>query len=96
MNWPSVGVVIPTRNRPELVRKAIAAVRDQRYPGDLKILVVYDQTEPDYLLASSPAAGSSPALVVLNYWRTGVLAAGSTTIILLVNAVVVAFCDDDQ
>ena len=27
MNWPSVGVVIPTRNRPELVRKAIAAVR---------------------------------------------------------------------
>ena len=33
MNWPSVGVVIPTRNPPELVRKAIAAVRDQHYPG---------------------------------------------------------------
>jgi glycosyltransferase involved in cell wall biosynthesis len=96
MNWPSVGVVIPTRNRPELVRKAIAAVRDQRYPGELKILVVYDQTEPDYLLASSsPEAGSVPVLVLTN-WRTSGLAGARNTGILALDTEFVAFCDDDD
>ena len=96
MNWPSVGVVIPTRNRPELVRKAIAAVRDQRYPGELKILVVYDQTEPDYLLASSSAeAGSVPVLVLTN-WRTSGLAGARNTGILALDTEFVAFCDDDD
>jgi glycosyltransferase involved in cell wall biosynthesis len=96
MNWPSVGVVIPTRNRPELVRKAIAAVRDQRYPGELKILVVYDQTEPDYLLASSSSeAGSVPVLVLTN-WRTSGLAGARNTGILALDTELVAFCDDDD
>jgi glycosyltransferase involved in cell wall biosynthesis len=96
MNWPSVGVVIPTRNRPELVRKAIAAVRDQRYPGELKILVVYDQTEPDYLLASSSSeAGSVPVLVLTN-WRTSGLAGARNTGILALDTEFVAFCDDDD
>ncbi len=96
MKWPSVGVVIPTRNRPELVRKAIAAVRDQRYPGELKIMVVYDQTEPDYLLASaSPAAGSVPVLVLTN-WRTSGLAGARNTGVLALDTELVAFCDDDD
>jgi len=96
MKWPSVGVVIPTRNRPELVRKAIAAVRDQRYPGELKIMVVYDQTEPDYLLASaSPQAGSVPVLVLTN-WRTSGLAGARNTGILALDTELVAFCDDDD
>ena len=69
MNWPSVGVVIPTRNRPELVRKAIAAVREQRYPGELKVLVVYDQTEPDHLLASAPDDSGAPVLVLDPCWK---------------------------
>jgi glycosyltransferase involved in cell wall biosynthesis len=96
MKWPSVGVVIPTRNRPELVRKAIAAVRDQRYPGELKIMVVYDQTEPDYLLASaSPEAGSVPVLVLTN-WRTSGLAGARNTGVLALDTELVAFCDDDD
>jgi glycosyltransferase involved in cell wall biosynthesis len=96
VNWPSVGVVIPTRNRPELVRKAIAAVRGQRYPGELKVLVVYDQTEPDYLLASSSTeAGSVPVLVLTN-WRTSGLAGARNTGILALDTELVAFCDDDD
>jgi glycosyltransferase involved in cell wall biosynthesis len=96
MSWPSVGVVIPTRNRPELVRKAIATVHDQRYPGELKILVVYDQTEPDYLLASSSSeAGSVPVLVLTN-WRTSGLAGARNTGILALDTELVAFCDDDD
>jgi glycosyltransferase involved in cell wall biosynthesis len=92
MNWPSVGVVIPTRNRPELVRKAIAGVRDQRYPGELKVLVVYDQTEPDYLLASTEGV----QVLVLTNWRTSGLAGARNTGILALDTEYVAFCDDDD
>ncbi|WP_433828428.1 glycosyltransferase family 2 protein [Actinoplanes sp. CA-015351] len=98
MNWPSVGVVIPTRNRPELVRRAIAAVREQRYPGEIRIVVVYDQTEPDYLLASTPAAASSegvPVLVLTN-WRASGLAGARNTGLLALDTELVAFCDDDD
>ena len=92
MNWPSVGVVIPTRNRPELVRKAIAGVRDQHYPGELKVLVVYDQTEPDYLLASTEGI----QVLVLTNWRTSGLAGARNTGILALDTEYVAFCDDDD
>ena len=92
MNWPSVGVVIPTRNRPELVRKAIAGVRDQRYPGEIKIVVVYDQTEPDYLLARTDGT----QVLVLTNWRTPGLAGARNTGILSLDTEYVAFCDDDD
>ena len=92
MNWPSVGVVIPTRNRPELVRKAITGVREQRYPGELKVLVVYDQTEPDYLLASTEGV----QVLVLTNWRTSGLAGARNTGILALDTDYVAFCDDDD
>ena len=92
MNWPSVGVVIPTRNRPELVRKAIAAVRDQHYPGEVKVVVVYDQTEPDYLLASTDGT----QVLVLTNWRTSGLAGARNTGILALDTEFVAFCDDDD
>ncbi|MEU4423940.1 glycosyltransferase family A protein [Actinoplanes sp. NPDC024001] len=92
MNWPSVGVVIPTRNRPELVRRSIAAVREQRYPGEIKIVVVYDQTEPDYLLASTEGV---PVLVLTN-WRSPGLAGARNTGLLALDTELVAFCDDDD
>jgi glycosyltransferase involved in cell wall biosynthesis len=92
MNWPSVGVVIPTRNRPELVRKAIASVRGQRYPGEVKVVVVYDQTEPDYLLASTEGV----QVLVLTNWRTSGLAGARNTGILSLDTELVAFCDDDD
>jgi glycosyltransferase involved in cell wall biosynthesis len=92
MDWPSVGVVIPTRRRPELVRQAIAAVREQRYPGEVKIVVVYDQTEPDYRLASTD---DTPVLVLTN-WRASGLAGARNTGILAVDTDLVAFCDDDD
>ncbi|GLY96439.1 glycosyltransferase family A protein [Actinoplanes sp. NBRC 103695] len=92
MNWPSVGVVIPTRNRPELVRKTIAGVRDQRYPGEVKVVVVYDQTEPDYLLACTEGT----QVLVLTNWRTPGLAGARNTGILSLDTELVAFCDDDD
>ena len=92
MHWPSVGVVIPTRNRPELLRRAIAGVRAQRYPGTVTVVVVYDQTEPDYLLT---ATEDVPVMVLTN-WRLSGLAGARNTGILTLDTDLVAFCDDDD
>ncbi|MEU8077583.1 glycosyltransferase family A protein [Catellatospora citrea] len=91
-DWPAVGVVIPTRNRPELLRKAIDAVRAQDYPGPLRVIVVFDQAEPDPQLAS---ADHRPVLVLAN-WRQVGLAGARNTGIAALDTELVAFCDDDD
>jgi glycosyltransferase involved in cell wall biosynthesis len=48
--WPPVTVILPTRNRPELVRESISAVVGQTYPGPIECLVVHDQEDPDHEL----------------------------------------------
>ena len=89
---PSVGVVIPTRDRPELLRRAIQSVREQDYPGPVRIVVVFDRSEPDLLLATTEGV---PVMVVAN-WRTPGLAGARNTGILALDSDLVAFCDDDD
>lgn len=89
---PSVGVVIPTRNRPHLLRRALESVRGQDYPGPLRVVVVFDQSDPDYLLATTDGV---PVLVAAN-WRTPGLAGARNTGILALDSDLVAFCDDDD
>lgn len=88
--WPSVGVVIPTRGRPREVRAAVNAVLAQDYPGELRVAVVDDgcqeaiELEPDTrveVLANTHIAGLAGAR------NTGVLALETDLI---------AFCDDDD
>ena len=50
-SWPSVGVVLPTHDRPGPLRTALAAVFAQDYPGQLRAVVIYDRAEPDLGLA---------------------------------------------
>ncbi len=45
-------VILPTRNRPELVRESISAVVGQTYPGPIECLVVHDQEDPDHELTA--------------------------------------------
>jgi glycosyltransferase involved in cell wall biosynthesis len=95
---PSVGVVIPTRNRPTLLHRTIEAVVAQDYAGPLRIVVVYDQAEPDYLLATAGDAGEAwprPVMVLTN-WRTPGLAGARNTGILALGSDLIAFCDDDD
>lgn len=90
---PAVGVVIPTRNRPELLRQAIDGVLAQDYHGAVRIIVVYDQgAEPDWLLAAS---GPRPIMVLANVREPG-LAGTRNTGILALDTELVAFCDDDD
>jgi glycosyltransferase involved in cell wall biosynthesis len=89
---PSVGVVIPTRNRPHLLRRAIDGVLAQDYPGPVRAVVVYDQAPVDHRLAK----GGDRPLVVLANCRTPGLAGARNSGILALDSDLVAFCDDDD
>ena len=86
---PPVGVVLPTRNRPELLRRALDAVLAQEYAGELRAVVVYDQAEPDKGLAAD-------RVQVIANTRTPGLAGARNSGILALDTDFVAFCDDDD
>jgi glycosyltransferase involved in cell wall biosynthesis len=90
--WPSVGVVIPTRNRPELLARAIDSVVAQDYPGPVRIIVVFDQCAPEPDLCR----GGDRPLDVLPNLRTPGLAGARNTGIVALDTDLVAFCDDDD
>jgi glycosyltransferase involved in cell wall biosynthesis len=94
----AVSAVIPTRDRPELLRRAIDAVVAQDHPGSIEVVVVYDRSAPDASLARrwSTGAGAERAVrVVVNHRRPG-LAGARNTGILAASGDVVGFCDDDD
>jgi glycosyltransferase involved in cell wall biosynthesis len=91
--WPSVSVVIPTRDRPELLRRAVQQVLDQRYPGAIECLVVFDQSEPAKVPVELP---EGRRLVTIGNQRTPGLAGARNTGVLASSGELVAFCDDDD
>ncbi len=89
---PSVGVVVPTRDRPQLVRRAVRSILAQEYDGDLEVLVVFDGTDPDHdITALDPRR-----VRVTSNSRTPGLAGARNSGILAVTTDLVAFCDDDD
>ncbi len=91
---PGVSVVIPTRGRRELVRKAVEAVVAQRYDGEIQCIVVHDQEEPDHTLEELSRDGRT-VQVTFNTGQTGL--AGSRNFGLeLVEHDIIASCDDDD
>jgi glycosyltransferase involved in cell wall biosynthesis len=88
--WPSVGVVIPTRNRPGPLRQAIASVLAQDYPGHIQVVVVFDGTPADQTLADGDR------VLVIGNDRTPGLAGARNCGILATQSEYVAFCDDDD
>jgi glycosyltransferase involved in cell wall biosynthesis len=90
IKWPSVGVVIPTRDRPAEVKAALDSVLAQEYGGQVQVAIVHDQAAPDLTLAE-------PGRVrVLANDRTPGLAGARNTGILALGTDLVAFCDDDD
>lgn len=88
--WPSVGVVLPTRDRPTELKAALDSVLAQDYPGRVEAVVVHDRSEPDQLLADGDKVR------VLANVRTPGLAGARNTGILALDTDLVAFCDDDD
>lgn len=89
---PSVGVVIPTRDRPELLRRSLAAVATQSYRGRVETVVVHDGTPVD---TSIEHDGERPVHAVANERKPGLAGARNTGILDLATDYV-AFCDDDD
>jgi glycosyltransferase involved in cell wall biosynthesis len=90
---PAVTVIIPSRGRPDFLRRAVHSVVHQRYGGELECLVVFDGGEcalPSLELparrvlrgmSNTRAAGAAPAR------NAGAMVADSELL---------AFCDDDD
>ncbi|MFC7547008.1 glycosyltransferase family 2 protein [Plantactinospora sp. GCM10030261] len=90
---PTVSAVVPTRDRPELLARAIRGILDQDYPGTIEVLVVFDRSEPDPGLETIDGRRS---VRVLRNDRTPGLAGARNTGILAATGDLVAFCDDDD
>ncbi len=90
---PAVSVVVPTRDRPELLRRAVTAILEQTYPGPVECLVVFDQSDPDLPWGPLPA---NRRLVLVRNQRTPGLAGARNSGILAATGELVAFCDDDD
>jgi glycosyltransferase involved in cell wall biosynthesis len=93
MTAPPVDVIIATRDRPELLRRAIDAVLGQRYDGPVDVTVVFDQSEPDPSLATT---GPGRSVRVTVNARTPGLPGARNTGIAATEHPYVAFCDDDD
>jgi glycosyltransferase involved in cell wall biosynthesis len=91
---PSVGVVIATRGRPELLRRAVRAALAQDYTGPITVTVVYDNIEIDPLSDIDVPAGRT--LLTIPNARPQGLAGGRNTGITASDAELIAFCDDDD
>ncbi len=89
-SWPSVGVVVPTHDRPDALRAALAAIAAQDYQGSVQVVVVYDRAEPD------PSLADGDRLKVIGNNRTPGLAGARNSGILALGTDLVAFCDDDD
>ena len=90
---PLVSVVIATRDRPEMVREAIDSVFAQTLEGDIEVIVVADQSEPDLSLVRYEDGRSTR--VIPNDRRPGLAGARNTGIEAAAGEFV-AFCDDDD
>jgi glycosyltransferase involved in cell wall biosynthesis len=90
---PPVSVVVPTRDRPELLRRAVTAILGQTYRGPVECVVVHDQSDPE-LAWPPPPPGRR--LVVVGNQRTPGLAGARNSGVLAATGELVAFCDDDD
>jgi glycosyltransferase involved in cell wall biosynthesis len=88
-----VSVVIATHDRPQLLARAIAAVRAQDHPGTVECVVVFDRAEPDTALAR--ADPRRPVVVIRND-RTPGLAGARNAGATASSGELLAFCDDDD
>jgi GT2 family glycosyltransferase len=66
--WPSISVIVPVYNDPAGIRRCLAAIKNQAYPGNCQIIVIDNAMpfslealaagEPDVLFLSEPKPGS--------------------------------------
>lgn len=92
----TVSIVVATRDRPELLRRALRSFLQQERGQVIEIIVVFDRSEIDPL---EDVRGEMPRGVDLRLepnTRTPGLAGARNTGILAARGELIAFCDDDD
>jgi glycosyltransferase involved in cell wall biosynthesis len=89
-----VSVVLPTRNRPELLREAVVSVVEQDYAGQIELIVVHDQEEP--LSELKELATSARSVTLIENTCTPGLAGARNAGLERATARFIASCDDDD
>lgn len=90
---PAVTAVIPTHNRPDLMRAAVVSVLEQDYVGDIEVIIVFDACPIEVPDLEIPAHRTVRGV---ENTRTRGLAGGRNTGILEAAHDYVAFLDDDD
>ncbi|MCW2635721.1 MAG: glycosyltransferase family 2 protein [Blastococcus sp.] len=90
----TVGVVVPTHDRPELLRETLRSILAQDTDTELDVVVVFDRSTPDPALAELSIPGRR--VRVMSNTRTPGLAGSRNSGILALDTDWVAFCDDDD
>jgi glycosyltransferase involved in cell wall biosynthesis len=91
--FPAVSVVIPTHNRPELMKRAVESVFAQTYGGQLEVIVVFDACDP--MLPVLTAAPNRSLRAMVNHRSRGLAGARNSGILASAHDFV-AFLDDDD
>jgi len=91
--WPLVSVVVPTRHRPVLLRRAVRGVVGQDYPGPIECLVVFDRSKP--AMPSVKTSGDRDVRILTNERAPG-LGGTRNTGAMAARGEFLAFCDDDD
>jgi hypothetical protein len=90
---PGVSTVIATRDRPELLARAVRAVLDQDYDGPIEVIAVFDQAEP---VTALERPGQCRSVRVTRNARTPGLPGARNTGMALARYPLIALCDDDD
>jgi glycosyltransferase involved in cell wall biosynthesis len=90
---PSVTAIVATRDRLNLLRRAVASILAQRYDGAIECVVIFDRSEPvDMGIETRPGR----TVRTMRNARAPGLAGARNTGILEATGELVAFCDDDD
>ena len=89
----STSVVIATRDRPALLRRALDGILGQTFDGDLEVIVVFDRSEPDRSLELEEPGRR--VIVTTNVRSPGLAGARNSGIDRASNNWL-GFCDDDD
>lgn len=89
----SVSVIIATRDRPQLLRRAVDGVINQRHPEHVEIILVFDRSEPDH---SWERDEDRLRIVVTTNGRTPGLPGARNSGIDKASNSWIALCDDDD
>lgn len=90
---PAVTVVVPTRDRPEMLRRAVRSIVGQDYEGAITCIVVFDRSEP---VSVDVEVGEGRELRLVVNSRAPGLAGARNTGYLMASTPLLANCDDDD